>query len=83
MAPPAVSEDPSWPHTAGSFIAAVLAGPTYWLLSKKDLGTPGNYPIDKMPAVNTLTGGELAWRQHTGGHTNVAKFPAFFASAAR
>ncbi len=31
-----------------------------------------------MPAVNTLIGGELAWRQHSGGHTNGPNFPAFF-----
>jgi hypothetical protein len=31
-----------------------------------------------MPAVNTFLGGELAWRQHDGGHTNVPNFPAFF-----
>jgi hypothetical protein len=36
-----------------------------------------------MPAVNTLIGGELAWRQHDGGHTNVPNFPAFFEWAGR
>ena len=65
----------SWPR--------VLAGPAYRLLGKKDLGTPGDYLTDKMPAVNTLIGGELAWRQHDGGHTNVPNFPAFFEWAGR
>jgi lysophospholipase L1-like esterase len=70
--------DPNWVDAHGSFMAAVLAGPAYRLLGKKDLGTPGNYLTDPMPAVNTLIGGELAWRQHDGGHTNVPNFPAFF-----
>jgi hypothetical protein len=70
--------DPNWVDAHGSFMAAVLAGPAYRLLGKKDLGTPGDYLTDKMPAVNSLIGGELAWRQHDGGHTNVPNFPAFF-----
>jgi hypothetical protein len=75
--------DPNWVDAHGSFMAAVLAGPAYRLLGKKDLGTPGDYLTDKMPAVNTLIGGELAWRQHSGGHTNVPNFPAFFEWAGR
>ena len=70
--------DPDWVDAHGSFMAAVLAGPAYRLLGKKDLGTSGDYLTDKPPAVNTLIGGELAWRQHDGGHTNVPNFPAFF-----
>ncbi len=70
--------DPNWVDAHGSFMAAVLAGPVYRLLGKKDLGTPGNYLTDKMPAVDTLLGGELAWRQHSGGHTNTPNFPTFF-----
>lgn len=70
--------DPNWVDAHGSFMAAVLAGPAYRLLGKKDLGTSGDYLTDQMPAVNTLIGGELAWRQHDGGHTNVPNFPAFF-----
>jgi hypothetical protein len=38
---------------------------------------------DKLPPINTLIGGELAWRQHDGGHTNVPNFPAFFDWASR
>jgi hypothetical protein len=70
--------DPNWVDAHGSFMAAVLAGPAYRLLGKKDLGTSGDYLTDKRPAVNTLIGGELAWRQHDGGHTNVPNFPAFY-----
>ena len=75
--------DPNWIDAHGSFMATVLAGPAYRLLGKKDLGTPGDYLTDKMPSVNTLVGGELAWRQHDGGHTNVPNFPAFFEWAGR
>ena len=75
--------DPNWVDARGSFMAAVLAGPAYRLLGKKDLGTPGNYLTDPMPAVNTLIGGELAWRQHSGGHTNGPNFPTFFEWADR
>jgi hypothetical protein len=78
-----VPGDPNWVDARGSFMAGVLAGPAYRLLGKKDLGTPGDYLTDKMPAVNTLVGGELAWRQHSGGHTNVPNFPAFFEWAGR
>jgi lysophospholipase L1-like esterase len=75
--------DPNWVDAHGSFMAAVLAGPAYRLLGRKDLGTPGDYLTDKMPPVKTLIGGELAWRQHDGGHTNVPNFPAFFEWAGR
>ena len=78
-----VPGDPNWVDAHGSFMAAVLAGPAYRLLGKKDLGTPGDYLADKMLAVNTLIGGELAWRQHDGGHTNGPNFPAFFEWAGR
>ncbi len=70
--------DPNWVDARGSFMAGVLAGPAYRLLGKKDFGTVGNYLTDPMPAVKALIGGELAWRQHDGGHTNVPNFPAFF-----
>jgi hypothetical protein len=75
--------DPNWIDVRGAFAASVLAGPAYRLLGKKDLGTPGDYLTDTMPAVNTLIGGELAWRQHSGGHTNIPNFPAFYEWAAR
>jgi hypothetical protein len=75
--------DPNWVDARGSFMAAVLAGPAYQLLGKGDLDTPGDYLTDPMPPVNTLIGGELAWRQHDGGHTNVPNFPTFYAWAGR
>ena len=70
--------DPPWVDAHGSFMAGVLAGPVYKLLGKKDFGTPGNYLTDPMPPVGKLIGGELAWRQHEGGHTSGPNWPAFF-----
>jgi Lysophospholipase L1 and related esterases len=46
-------------------------------LGKRDLGTPGNYLTDPMPPVSQLIGGELAWRQHNGGHSVAENWPAF------
>jgi hypothetical protein len=61
-----------WVDQRGSFMAAVAAGPVFRLLSKKDLGTT------EFPAVETaLMEGELAWRQHKGGHTTAPNWPTF------
>jgi len=70
--------DAKWVDAHGSFMAAVLAGPVYRLLGKKDLGTPGDYLTDPMPPIKTLIGGDLAWRQHEGGHDVTPNWPAFF-----
>jgi hypothetical protein len=75
--------DPNWVDARGSFMAGVLAGPAYRVLGKKDLGTPGDYLTDPMPPINTLIGGDLAWRQHDGGHTNIPNFPTFYEWAGR
>src|SRR6266851_5962833 len=54
----------TWVDQRGSFMAAVAAGPVYRLLGKKDLGT------SEFPEVETaLIDGEIAFRQHKGGHT--------------
>jgi lysophospholipase L1-like esterase len=70
--------DPNWVDAHGSFMAAVLASPVYELLGAKGLGTPGNYLTDPMPPTLTLIGGQLAWRQHEGGHDVTPNWPAFF-----
>jgi hypothetical protein len=68
----------TWVDQHGSFMAAVAAGPVFRLLGKKDLSTPGNYLTDPMPPVNAaLINGELAWRQHDGGHTDGPNWPVF------
>ncbi len=63
--------DAKWLDQQGSFMAAVAAGPAWRLLGAKDLGVTEDYRVAKMPPVNTgLLDGELAWRQHDGGHTD-------------
>ncbi len=69
--------DAKWVDAHGSFMAAVAAGPAYRLLGKRNLGTPGNYLTDPMPPVGQLIGGELAWRQHSGGHSVAENWPSF------
>ncbi|HVT29500.1 MAG TPA: hypothetical protein VHE81_15900, partial [Lacipirellulaceae bacterium] len=70
--------DPKWVDARGSFMAGVLAGPVYRLLGKRDFGATGNYLTIKMPPVGNLVGGELAWRQHNGGHDVTPNWPVFF-----
>jgi hypothetical protein len=70
--------DPKWVDAHGSFMATVLAGPAYRLLGKKDLGVTESYLTAPMPPVDQLIGGDLAWRQHSGGHTSAPNFPTFF-----
>jgi hypothetical protein len=67
-----------WVDQKGSFMAAVAAGPVYRLLGKKDLGTT------EFPPVGTpLCEGELAFRQHSGGHTTGPNWPIFLTWADR
>ncbi len=75
--------DAKWVDAHGSFEAGVLAGPVYRLLGRGDFGTPGDYLTDPMPPVNQLIGGELAWRQHDGGHEVTPNWPTFFEWAGR
>ena len=63
--------DANWLDHQGSFMAAIAAQPVYRLLGVKDLGRSDDYQTEKMPAVNVdILDGELAWRQHDGGHTD-------------
>jgi hypothetical protein len=72
--------DAKWLDQQGSFMAAVAAGPVFRLLGAKDLGTTDDYLQEKMPAVNVgLLDGELAWRQHDGGHTDGPNIEHFVA----
>jgi lysophospholipase L1-like esterase len=63
--------DAKWLDQQGSFMAAVAAGPAWRLLGARGPGVEADYRSAKMPPVNTgLLEGELAWRQHDGGHTD-------------
>lgn len=76
--------DALWLDQQGSFMAAIAAQPVFRLLGARDLGRSDNYNTEKMPPVNTgLLEGELAWRQHDGGHTDLPNIPHFIAWANR
>jgi lysophospholipase L1-like esterase len=70
--------DAKWLDHQGSFMAAVAAQPVFRLLGAKDLGVTADYRTAKMPPVNTgLLDGQLAWRQHDGGHTDSPNWKYF------
>jgi lysophospholipase L1-like esterase len=76
--------DAKWLDHQGSYMATVAAGPVFRLLGAKDLGTSDDYRTEKMPAVNVgLLDGQLAWRQHDGGHTDGPNWTYFIAWADR
>ena len=70
--------DALWLDQRGSYMATVAAGAAFRLLGAKDLGVTVDYRVATMPPVDTgLLDGQLAWRQHDGGHedrTNMAPF---------
>jgi len=67
-----------WADPRGMFMAAVAAGPVYRLLGKNDLGTTSFPPIK-----TALTTGDLAFRQHSAGHTPGPNWPVFLDFASR
>jgi len=74
--------DANWLDQQGSYMATVTAGPVFRLLGARDLGIKETYQTAKMPPVNTgLLGGELAWRQHDGGHEDRSNMKYFIAWA--
>ena len=76
--------DANWLDQQGSYMATVAAGPVFRLLGAKDLGVKEDYRTAQMPAVNTgLLDGELAWRQHDGGHEDRSNMKHFIAWANR
>jgi beta-xylosidase len=68
----------AWVDAKGSFLAAAAAGPVYALLGKQGLGTT-NFP----PMGTGLLNGDIAFRQHSGGHTDGPNWPVFLDFAAR
>ncbi len=76
--------DANWLDQQGSFMATVAAGPVFRLLGARDLGVTEDYRVAKMPPCNTgLLDGELAWRQHDGGHEDRSNMSFFIAWANR
>jgi len=76
--------DAKWLDHQGSFMATVAAQPVFRLLGAKDLGVSDDWRTAKMPPVNVgLLDGELAWRQHDGGHTDAPNWKYFLPWADR
>ncbi|MFO1460493.1 MAG: acetylxylan esterase [Verrucomicrobiota bacterium] len=76
--------DALWLDQEGSYMAVVAAGPAFRLLGFRDLGVTEDYRTARKPAVNVgLLDGELAWRQHDGGHEDRTNMKYFIAWANR
>jgi hypothetical protein len=83
-----------WADPTGTFMAVSAAAPAYTLLGEKALAPASPTPAIENPKSQiqnpvlpppgtALTGGALAFRQHTGGHADAPNWPAFLAMAAR
>jgi (4-O-methyl)-D-glucuronate---lignin esterase len=67
-----------WSDPVGEFKACVAAGPVYRLLGRKDLGT------SELPAPDAaLVSGDIGFRLHAGGHTDLPDWPVFLKFADR
>jgi len=74
----AATKGDGWVDAKGMFLAAAAAGPVYKLLGKKDLGATEFPPIE-----TPLVDGDVAFRQHSGGHTPGPNWPTFLMFAGR
>lgn len=76
--------DAKWLDQQGSWMATVAAGSVFKLLGAKDLGISNDYASEKMPPMLTdMLNGELAWRQHDGGHTDAPNVKYFIPWASK
>jgi hypothetical protein len=76
--------DARWLDQTGSYMATVAAGSVFKLLGVKDIGVTNDYNKEKMPPMLTnMLDGELAWRQHDGGHTDAPNFKYFIPWASK
>ncbi len=67
-----------WVDARGMFMAAAAAEPVYKLLGKSGFGAT------EMPPIETaLINGEVAFRQHSGGHTTGPNWQTFLTFASR
>jgi len=67
-----------WVDARGMFLAGAHAGPVYRLLGKKDMGTMTFPPVE-----TGLMDGDVAFRQHSSGHTAGPNWPTFLTFAER
>lgn len=73
-----VQNGDGWVDAKGMFLAAASAGPVYKLLGKRGLATSDFPPIE-----TPLISGDVAFRQHSGGHTPGPNWPTFLTFAGR
>jgi len=67
-----------WSDPVGEFKACAAAGPVYRLLGMKDMGT------NELPSPDAeVTAGDIGFRLHAGGHTDLLDWPAFLKFADR
>ena len=70
--------DAKWLDQLGSFMATVDASRVFTLVGAKGLDVAGDYRTAKMPPVlQGLLDGQLVWRQHDGGHTDLPNMKTF------
>ena len=68
----------SWVDAKGTFLAGAAASPVYELLGKKGMGK------DVFPPIETLVAtGDVAFRQHSSGHTDGPNWPFFLDFASK
>ena len=67
-----------WIDAKGMFLGAVGAGPVYKLLGAKDLGSTEFPPVE-----HPLVSGDVAFLEHSGGHTLGPNWPPFLDFASR
>ena len=76
--------DANWLDQQGSYMATVAAGEVFRLLGVRDIGDTSDYRAAQKPPVNTsLLDGELAWRQHDGGHEDRSNMKYFITWASK
>ena len=70
--------DAKWLDHEGSFMATVDATRVFTLLGARGIEVNGDAHTAKMPPINEgLLAGQLAWRQHDGGHTDAPNMKYF------
>jgi hypothetical protein len=71
------SVEGQWVDAKGMFLGGAMAGPVYELLGKRSMRTILFQPQE------TLVDGDVAFRQHEGGHTTGPNWPYFIKFAER
>jgi len=66
-----------WQDAQGMFMGAAAASPVYELLGKKGMGT------STMPQAEIMLSGDIAFRRHLEGHTDVPNWPYFITYASQ